>query len=76
MSEVVTEKNLLWIIFKRAIALIHDDDLSLSLPETVVKIKKLGQSITLVTDNFVRRNLVKPTKEEDLHNVDPKSWYG
>ena len=71
MSEEATEKTLLWIIFKRAIALVSDEDLSMSLPETVVKIRKIGQSITLVTDNFVKRKLVRPTKEEDIHNVDP-----
>ena len=71
MSEVVTDETLLWIIFRRAIALISDDDLSLPLIETVVKIRKVGQQISLVTDNFVRRKLDKPTKEEDMHNVDP-----
>ena len=62
---------LLWIVFRRAIALISDDDLSLNLVETVVKIRKVGQQISLVTDNFVRRKLDRPTKEEDMHNVDP-----
>ena len=71
MSEVVTDDALLWIIFRRAIALVSDDDLSLPLVETVVKIRKVGQQISLVTDNFVRRKLDKPTKEEDMHNVDP-----
>ena len=71
MSEVVTDETLLWIIFRRAIALISDDDLSLPLIETVVKIRKVGQQIFLVTDNFIRRKLDKPTKEEDMHNVDP-----
>ena len=71
MSEVVTDETLLWIIFRRAIALISNDDLSLTLVETVVKIRKVGQQISLVTDNFVRRKLDKPTKEEDMHNVDP-----
>ena len=71
MSEVVTDESLLWIIFRRAIALISDDDLTLPLIETVVKIRKVGQQISLVTDNFVRRKLDKPMKEEDMHNVDP-----
>ena len=61
-----------WVQFGIPILLI----LGLSMSEvvtdkTVVKIRKLGQPITLVADNFVRRNLVKPTKEEDMRNVDP-----
>ena len=71
LSEVVIDEALLWIIFRRAIALISDDDLSLNLVETVVKIRKVGQQISLVTDTFVRRKLDRPTKEEDMHNVDP-----
>ena len=71
LSEVVIDEALLWIIFRRAIALISDDDLSLNLVEAVVKIRKVGQQISLVTDNFVRRKLDRPTKEEDMHNVDP-----
>ena len=71
LSEVVIDEALLWIIFRRAISLISDDDLSLNLVEAVVKIRKVGQQISLVTDNFVRRKLDRPTKEEDMHNVDP-----
>ena len=52
MSEVVTDDALLWIIFRRAIALVSDDDLSLPLVETVVKIRK-EVILILFGSNFV-----------------------
>jgi len=53
-------------VFRRVVRLIHDDDLSLGLSEAAVNLRKIGQSIILIVDNFVRR-----LKEADLHNVDP-----
>ena len=66
LGEVALDNNNLWIVFRRVIRLIHDDDLSLGLSEAAVNLRKIGQSIILIVDNFVRR-----LKEADLRNVDP-----
>ena len=63
----MTDKNNLWVVFRRTMMLINRDSFSLELNDAVEKMGRIGQAITLIVDNYVRR-LGHGT---DLHNVDP-----
>ena len=55
IGEVTTNKDMIIPTFKRVIRNIRMEDMSLNLEEAVTKMRKICQAITLVVDNYLKR---------------------